>query len=145
MKTFLTSLLLFASFQVFATESKNQVVVACSNDNKNYNAKFYFERNKMTAYAISEIGWSDIIHLSKEEAESKEVWIEYAMVNDTNFGYVIYQGNDLIKDWRVKGWTSGNDSDNYEASINDDQITCHLLLKDPKSTLINVKNIFKKL
>ncbi len=145
MKSFLTILLLLASFNVFANESKNLVVVACSDDNKSYNAKFYFERNKMISYSINEVEWTESIAVDPQDVAKKEVWIEYAMIDDTSFGYVVYLGNDLIKDWKINGWTAGNDTDNYEASVNDYTITCHLLLKDPKTTAIDVNNIFKKL
>jgi hypothetical protein len=145
MKSFLAFLLLLASLNVFATETKNQVVVACSDDNKTYNVKFNYERNKMVSYAINDVEWTEAILVTPEEIASKQVWVEYAMEYDTSFGYVVYLGNDLLKDWKIDGWTAGNDSDNYEPSVNDYTITCHMLLKDPKKTEIDNNNIFKKL
>lgn len=121
------------------------VSVACSNDQKEYVVSFSIFENKIISYAINEgSSWSEEQKI-EESTNENEVWVEYVEEYDTHFGYVVYKTKNYLTDWKVKSWTSGNDSDNYEASVNDDKVFCHILLKKPTSLFVESDNIFKKL
>ncbi len=130
-----------------AAFSKSEpVLVACSDDQVNYNVLFSLEDRQVVAYSINEGNWGETTVLTSEEQKQNELFIQYeAGSDDTNYGYVLYNSKNMFANWKVKSWTAGNDSDNYYPVVNDNPVYCHILLKKTESTKVNLLNIYKKL
>ena len=140
-------LVLFSMIFAMAAFAKSEpVLVACSDDQVNYNVLFLLEDRQVVAYAINEGNWGEVRILTNEQKNEKELFLEFAEHDDTHFGYVFYNNSkNAFADWKVKSWTAGNDSDNYYAQVNDNKVYCDILLKKTESAKVDLKNIFKKI
>lgn len=143
MKLLLLSLfILTATLELMATENE---YVACTNDPHEYNVLMVIQSNKVISYAVNDSAWSEEIEITSEDHDMGVLWMEWAMMNDTRFGYSVYLDKDLLNNWKVKSWTAGNDSDNYQEVENDEPVLCHQLKSKPKSTAIRANNVLRVL
>lgn len=131
-----------ASLELMAADRQ---YVACTNDPHEYNVLMEIESNRVVSYAINDSAWSEEIEITAEDHDMGVLWIEWAMMSDTHFGYTVYLNQDLLNNWRVLNWTSGNDSDNWEAVENDEPVLCHQLKSKPKSTSVKANNVLRVL
>lgn len=131
-----------ASLELMAAERQ---YVACTNDPHEYNVLMEIESNRVISYVVNDSVWSQGIEVTAEDHDMGVLWIEWAMMNDTAFGYSVYLNSDLLNNWKVKNWTAGNDADNYQAVENDEPVLCHQLKSKPKSTAIRANNVLRVL
>lgn len=144
MKKIIFSIFLLLGFSLRLSASERQYV-ACASDPHEYNVLFEIESGRIFNYSINDQVWIDGFEVTAEEHEISPLWIEWASMNDTVFGYTVYLDKDLLNNWKVKSWTAGNDSDNYHAVENDDPVLCHLLKSRPKTPAIKANNVLKLL
>lgn len=144
MKNLILSLTAMVSLSAFAEES---IHIACLNpdmDANVYNASFEINANRLVAYTFDSYDGLVEVEITAEERETGPIYLQYGEWNDTNYGYIINNEPDLTNYWKVTNWTSGNDSDNYEAVENDGPVQCHLLKQKPTSLKVDPKNIYMR-
>lgn len=139
----LLPLILMTSMNLHASEIK---FISCTNDQEQYNAFFKIKNDKVLSYAFNDVvGWSEEIEVTPKDTLNGELWIQYADFLDTNYGYVVTVKKDLLGGWKAANWTSGNDSDNYEAVVDDSFVECHLLKHRPSGVEVDSQNVERTL
>ncbi len=144
MKSLILSLAAMLSFSAFAHES---IYIACFNpemDKTTYNASFEINANRLVGYTIDTIDGLQEIEITLEEREVGPVYIQWGAWDDTNYGYIVNNHKDLTNEWKMTNWTSGNDSDNYEAVENNEPVQCDLLNAKPATLKVDSKNIYMR-
>lgn len=145
MKSLILSLTALFSLGASAYESLH---VACLNpemDNKTYNVSFEINANRLVSYTVDLYDGLQEIEVTLEEREVGPIYIQWGAWDDTNFGYYLNNHPDLLGDWSIVNWTSGNDADNYEAVFTKEPVECHLLKKKPADLKVDLNNIAKKI
>ncbi|AUN97236.1 hypothetical protein DOM21_15475 [Bacteriovorax stolpii] len=139
----LLPLILMTSMNLHASEIK---FISCSDNQEQYNAFFKVKNDKILSYAFNDyVGWSEEIEVTPKDTVNGELWIQWGEFMDTNYGFVVTVKKDLLNGWKALNWTSGNDSDNYEAVVNDSPVACHLLKHRPYGVNIDSLNIERSL
>lgn len=145
MKGLILSLTALLSLSASAYES---IYIACLNpemDKTTYNASFETNAERLVGYTIDTYDGLQEIEITLEEREVGPVYIQWGAWDDTNYGYIVNNHKDLVKEWKVTNWTSGNDADNYEAVTNDLPVECHQLNKKPTDLKVDFSNIARKI
>ncbi len=85
---------------------------------------FKLNKNKIVSYRTIYDLFKTEIKLNRSELNATELWVQYDSAYDTNYGVFIDQKRELTAAGSVSAWTSGNDSDNYQAEFNDNLVNC---------------------
>lgn len=85
---------------------------------------FKLNKNKIVSYRTIYDLFKTEIKLNRSELNATELWVQYDSADDTNYGVFIDQKRELTAAGSASAWTSGNDSDNYQAEFNDNLVNC---------------------
>ncbi len=141
----LLSLALLASLNLNAAETQ---FVACTVKGKwDYNTYFTVRDDEILSYTLVDYDkwFEEAVEVTSLDTQYGDLWLQWGQHWDTNYGYVLTLKNDLLNNWSIQQWTSGNDSDNHQEEVDETPIRCDLLKEKPVGISVDSENIERTL